>query len=159
MDGSPNAGTWWYAIGPYQAYKKGIPGPNDTINMESMSLYVKVNDDLSNITKAVTGVVNSSNNYIVRDDITLKAVWIPNTYTITYDKNFLANDLYTNFINLSAYKFYTVSGSAATTEDTSAKYGKVVQLNNECGNRWRTIFRRFKINSRDNIYMECIPKS
>ena len=133
LDGSPNAGTWWYAIGPYQAYKKGIPGPNDTINMESMSLYVKVNDDLSNITKAVTGVVNSSNNYIVRDDITLKAVWIPNTYTITYDKNFLANDLYTNFINLSAYKFYTVSGSAATTEDTSAKYGKVVQLTMNAG--------------------------
>ncbi len=133
LDGSPSADSWWYAIGSYQAYKKGIPGPNDTVNMESMSLYVKVNDDLSNITKAVTGVVNSSNNYIVRDDITLKAVWIPNTYTITYDKNFLANDLYTNFINLSAYKFYTVSGSAATTEDTSAKYGKVVQLTMNAG--------------------------
>ena len=117
MDGSPNAGTWWYAIGPYQAYKKGIPGPNDTINMESMSLYVKVNDDLSNITKAVTGVVNSSNNYIVRNDITLKAVWIPNTYTITYDNNYLTNDLYKNSVLVGSYGYATTTPKTKTTAE------------------------------------------
>ena len=134
LDGSPNADTWWYAIGPYQAYKKGIPGPNDTINMESMSLYVKVNDDLSNITKAVTGVVNSSNNYIVRNDITLKAVWIPNTYTITYDNNFLTNDKYTSSVLINSYHSAgTAPKTTETTDAPSAKYGKTVKFTMNAG--------------------------
>ena len=134
LDGSPSADSWWYAIGSYQPYKKGIPGANNTITMEDMSLYVKVNNDLSNITKAVTGVVDSSNNYIVREDITLKAIWIPNPYTITYDNNYLANDLYKNSVLVNSYGFATTSPKTkTTTDDSSAKYGKVVQLTMNAG--------------------------
>ena len=134
LDGSPNDGTWWYAIGSYQSYKNGIPGPSQTIIMDGMSLYVKVNDDLSNINKAVTGVVNSSNNYIVRNDITLKAVWIPNKYTITYDNNYLDSDLATNSVLVGSYAYATTSTKTKTTiENLSAKYGREVQFTMNAG--------------------------
>ena len=80
INGSVGHGNWFYAIGAKQIWggnNPGIPGPNGTNINEGIHLWVKVNDDLSNITQAVTGVAPSGK-YTTKHDITLKAIWIPN---------------------------------------------------------------------------------
>ena len=77
INGSVGTGSWFYAIGTKTAWSGGIPGPNDTSIKQGAYLWVKVNSDLSNITQQVTGVVKD-NTYIVKHDIKLKAIWIPN---------------------------------------------------------------------------------
>lgn len=80
IDGSPGATTWFYAIGANTAWSGGIPGPS-AVEKDRVYLYLKGESDLSNITEAITGVVDSSNNYIIRHNITLKAIWLPDQAT------------------------------------------------------------------------------
>lgn len=77
IDGSPGDGTWFYAIGAASVWNSGIPGPNSTKITDGIHLWVKANNDLSNITSPVTGVVTNGT-YITKHDVTLKAIWIPN---------------------------------------------------------------------------------
>lgn len=80
INGSVGHGNWFYAVGSRAIWggnNKGIPGPNSTNINGAMHLWVKANNDLSNITQQVTGVV-LNDTYTVKHDITLKAIWIPN---------------------------------------------------------------------------------
>lgn len=77
IDGAVANNGWWYAIAPTTAYNGGIPGPNSTVVKQGVHLWVKANDNLSNISQQVTGVVNNGT-YTVKHNITLKAIWIPN---------------------------------------------------------------------------------
>jgi len=81
LDGCPGTGTYWYAIGEYRSFRGGIPGPKTTSTeytiTAGMHLWVKANNDLSNIRSQVTGVVTNGT-YITKHDVTLKAIWIPN---------------------------------------------------------------------------------
>ena len=80
INGSVGHVNWFYAVGARAIWggnNTGIPGPNSTNINGAMHLWVKANDDLSNITQQVTGVV-LNDTYIVKHDITLKAIWIPN---------------------------------------------------------------------------------
>ena len=77
INGSVGTASWFFAIGTKTVWNGGIPGPNDTSIKQGAYLWVKANSDLSNITQQVTGVADNGI-YIVKHDITLKALWIKN---------------------------------------------------------------------------------
>jgi len=85
IDGSPGADTWYCAIGANTLYRNGMPGNNPNLESteKSVTLWVKANTDLSNILENVSGVIDANNNYTVKHDVTLKAVWLPNNYQNT----------------------------------------------------------------------------
>ena len=78
IDGSMGSSSWWYAIGAKDSYQSGIPATNSIAVTNGIHLWVKVNDNLSNITQQVTGVVGTNGKYIPKHDVTLTAIWIPN---------------------------------------------------------------------------------
>ncbi len=95
IDGSVNPATnWFYAIGSYNYWNNGIPACSSTDPEKVNShLWVRTSSDLSNIGTRLSAALSSDaltsdNKYIYRnEDITIKAVWMPNHYTITYNGN------------------------------------------------------------------------
>ncbi|MDD3405990.1 MAG: InlB B-repeat-containing protein [Paludibacteraceae bacterium] len=95
IDGSVNpANNWFYAIGCYNYWNNGIPACSSTDPEKVNShLWVRTSSDLSNIGTRLSAALSSDaltsdNKYIYRnEDITIKAVWMPNHYTITYNGN------------------------------------------------------------------------
>ena len=124
IDGSPSATTWFYAIGAKAKWDIGIPGPSSPGITQGTSLWVKANSDLSNIEKFITGVVDSNGNYIVRHDVTLKAVWIPNVYAINLN-NQSATSAGTTAIyekyNVGIYKELACTNKMTTTANAITK--------------------------------------
>ena len=124
IDGSPSATTWFYAIGAKAKWDIGIPGPSSPGITQGTSLWVKANSDLSNIEKFITGVVDSNGNYIVRHDVTLKAVWIPNVYAINLN-NQSATSAGTTAIyekyNVGIYKEGACTNKMTTTANAITK--------------------------------------
>jgi uncharacterized repeat protein (TIGR02543 family) len=61
--------------------------------------------------------------------ITLYAQWTANTYTITYDNNYLNNTIITNSTDISAYTAYQTSiKSRESTQDTGVGCGAITEL-------------------------------
>ena len=92
IDGSVNHDNWFYALGCNYNYQNGVPGAGSTENKYGR-LWVRTADNFSNIGDSLTSALASDalttdNKYIFRDeDATLKAIWMPNTYTVTYNGN------------------------------------------------------------------------
>ena len=91
IDGSPSAGTWYYALGSYLSWGGGIPGPAAG-ELNKVLLWLKTDSTLSNFAPTEifsdADAVGSNNTYCFKDEeVTLKALWIPNTYTVTYNGN------------------------------------------------------------------------
>ena len=95
IDGSVDPATnWFYAIGSYNYWNNGIPACSSTDPEKVNShLWVRTSSDLSNIGTRLSAALSSDaltsdNKYIYRnEDITIKAVWMPNTYTVAYNGN------------------------------------------------------------------------
>jgi len=86
--------NWFYAIGAYHTWSGGIPACHETESeKDHVRLWVRTADNFSNIGDSLTSALASDalttdNKYIFRDeDATLKAIWMPNTYTVTYNGN------------------------------------------------------------------------
>ena len=91
IDGSPGTGTWFYALGSYVAWNGGIPGPS-AAEKQVTRLWLKTDSTLSNLKPTASfhndDALGSTNYYYFKDeDITLKALWIINSYTLTANAN------------------------------------------------------------------------
>ena len=83
-----STGNWWYAIGMYQGGRCPIINSSTLWTTKPIHFYVRAESNLSNIKTPITGALDANKNMYIRDeDVTLKAVWIPNTYTISYNGN------------------------------------------------------------------------
>ena len=83
-----STGNWWYAIGMYQGGRCPIINSSSLWTTKPVHFYVRAESNLSNIKTPITGALDANKNMYIRDeDVTLKAVWIPNTYTISYNGN------------------------------------------------------------------------
>ena len=93
IDGSPSAGTWFWAIGAYSAWSGGIPANNGTAVKDVVRLSVKAGSTGANLSNfaginANADALGSNNTYYFRDEnMTLRAVWEANPYTITFNTN------------------------------------------------------------------------
>jgi uncharacterized repeat protein (TIGR02543 family) len=95
IDGSQE-GTekWFYALGGCYVWSGGIPACHETESeKDHVRLWVRTNDDLSNIGNRLTAplasdALTADNKYVFRpENATIKAIWIPNRYTVTYNGN------------------------------------------------------------------------
>ncbi len=91
IDGSPGTGTWFYALGSYAEWSGGIPGPS-AAEKQVTRLWLKTDSTLSNLKPTASfhndDALGSTNYYYFKDeDITLKALWIVNSYTLTANAN------------------------------------------------------------------------
>ena len=95
IDGSQE-GTekWFYALGGCYVWSGGIPACHETTpEKDHVRLWVRTNDDLSNIGNSLTAplasdALTADNKYVFRpENATIKAIWIPNRYTVTYNGN------------------------------------------------------------------------
>ena len=83
-----STGNWWYAIGMYNNRACPIINSSTLWTTKPIHFYVRAESNLSNIKTPITGALDANKNMYIRDeDVTLKAVWIPNTYTISYNGN------------------------------------------------------------------------
>ena len=83
-----STGNWWYAIGMYNNRACPIINSSTLWTTKPIHFYVRAESNLSNIKTPITGALDANKNMHIRDeDVTLKAVWIPNTYTISYNGN------------------------------------------------------------------------
>ena len=74
-----STGNWWYAIGMYNKGTCPIINSSSLWTTKPIHYYVRAASDLSNIKTPITGALDSNKNMYIRDeDVTLKAVWIPN---------------------------------------------------------------------------------
>lgn len=62
--------------------------------------------------------------YKVAENTTLYAKWTPNNYTITYDYNYMDNELYGNKPLTTDFSNATTTGTTSRADNTAAKFGK-----------------------------------
>ena len=83
-----STGNWWYAIGVYKNRTCPIINSSTLWTTKPIHFYVRAESNLSNIKTPITGALDANKNMYIRDeDVTLKAVWTPNKYTISYNGN------------------------------------------------------------------------
>ena len=83
-----STGNWWYAIGMYKNRTCPIINSSTLWTTKPIHFYVRAESNLSNIKTPITGALDANKNMYIRDeDVTLKAVWTPNKYTISYNGN------------------------------------------------------------------------
>ena len=93
IDGSVDHSYWYYALGAYTSWGGGVPAASSTAEKNYGRLWVRTTDNFSNIGERLTSALTSdaltsARKYVFREeDATLKAIWIPNTYTVTYNGN------------------------------------------------------------------------
>ena len=74
-----STGNWWYAIGMYNNRTCPIINSSALWTTKPIHFYVRAESNLSNIKTPITGALDANKNMYIRDeDVTLKAVWIPN---------------------------------------------------------------------------------
>ncbi len=74
-----STGNWWYAIGMYNNRACPIINSSTLWTTKPIHFYVRAESNLSNIKTPITGALDANKNMYIRDeDVTLKAVWIPN---------------------------------------------------------------------------------
>ncbi len=91
IDGTIGHSNWYYALGSYSEWNGGIPGPS-LAEKQVTRLWLKTDPTLSNLKPTASfhndDALGSTNYYYFKDeDITLKALWIINNYTLTANAN------------------------------------------------------------------------
>ena len=147
--------NWWGAIGAYGSGLNPISNADSLWTNRPVHFYVKAANDLSNLSNyTITGALDSSNNYIFRDEnVTLQAIWAPNTYTVKYDGNgatsgSMANDSAvhdSNFIttkNAFARIGYTFNGWNEKADGTGTAWGLTTSGVYESGKSWKWTYTK-----------------
>ena len=130
-----STGNWWYAIGMYNNRACPIINSSTLWTTKPIHFYVRAESNLSNIKTPITGALDANKNMYIRDeDVTLKAVWIPNTYTISYNGNGATGGstgnttaIYDQNVTIASNGFtktgYTFAGWTTKTDGSDDGYG------------------------------------
>ncbi len=91
IDGTIGHSDWFYALGSYNEWNGGIPGPSSA-ETNIVTLYLATDSSLSNFKPTATfkdaDALGSNNTYYFKDEsVTLKALWIANIYKLTANAN------------------------------------------------------------------------
>ena len=88
IDGTVGHNNWYYALGCYKAWNVGgIPGPN-TPEINCVYLWLSTSRIKPTEVFSNNDALGNSNTYYFKNEsVTLKALWIPNTYQVIYNGN------------------------------------------------------------------------
>ena len=118
-----STGNWWYAIGMYKNRTCPIINSSSLWTTKPVHFYVRAESNLSNIKTPITGALDANKNMYIRDeDVTLKAVWIPNQLNFanqTINKTFSTSLQTANITGAS-----NGTGSYTYIEKTEKNYAK-----------------------------------
>ncbi len=172
IDGTIGHSNWFYALGASEAWNGGIPGPSSA-ETNIVTLYLATDSSLSNFKPTATfkdaDALGSDNKYYFKDEsVTLKALWIVNSYTLTAKANSGSIKATTGWTGTGttatkSVTYNTAYGTLPTVERTgygfagwytAATGGTKVDANTKIGAANATIYAHWSINSY-TLYANC----